>query len=624
MTTPQYFYDDDEYEMEAFHIRCLRQLANYVKNNMNNSSASNATVDTHGGGDDVVDDFTANFNAAQDVSVDTVLTSLLLNALAFVVLMASYEFLRRSFPAVYSSQIKRRYKAGLPEFDDSTSTSTDSALERVPSFSMAFGRTASFAALDKSLPDVISFNWAASVFNVSWTTVRKYSGLDGYFFLRYIRMNLRICAVTSFWALFILVPIYATGKNQNGEGGWYHVSVANVIKGSWRMWVPSIFAYLFSGFVFFVMKQEYRHFLELRMDFLARGSSHVHPQHHYSLLVENVPHDLRSEKALYDYFDKLFPGKIHSASVVLNLPDLEAVKLRCLRVCRRLEKSIAYWHATGARPTHNVGSPRMSILGVDLAPCDCSCGAYPDVAYVDNRSVNRRPARGTHVDSISYYTYDLADSNRNMYNMQQRKSEIALTGNSSFAVDTWLARLMISVNEVADQIMFDSAEDNALRATYTSFDETYGVPIPQAELMSSHYGSFGHKAVGISPRTSQCAPYAKRYDAHAMQRNDGSAPSPSLLAKVPEEASSDEGLPDHPAKTPSSEQLLVSSLFWSERGEGADSYLCLIEIVGSTIPTDEQSQAQGPGFYVWREKCVKETSRTNWTGLCCGWYQIRQ
>jgi hypothetical protein len=98
------------------------------------------------------------------------------------------------------------------------------------------------------------------------------------------------------------------------EVGWYHLSAANVSKGSWRMWVPSCFAYLFTGFIFFVMKQEYRHFLELRMDFLARGSSHVIKQHHYSLLVENIPHELRSEKALFDYFNKLFPGKVHSAA----------------------------------------------------------------------------------------------------------------------------------------------------------------------------------------------------------------------------------------------------------------------------------------------------------------------
>ena len=374
--------------MEPLHIQYLRRLVSFAGEQMVRRAADyseadgNSTTDytyaTYSAGDDDArsgDDFTSNFNAAQDVSVDTVVTSLYLNAFAFVVLMATYEVVRRSMPAVYSSHIKRLYKAGMPDNDDDESVGS---VKAAPSFSGPVQRTPSLVELDKSLPDIFSFNWVASVFNVSWTTVRKYSGLDGYFFLRLIRMNLRICAVTSFWAFFVLIPVYATGLNQNGEVGWYHFSAANVIRGSWRMWVPSIFAYLFTGFIFFVMKQEYRHFLELRMDFLARGSSHVHPQHHYSLLVENIPDDLRSEKALFEYFDKLFPGKVHSASVVLNLPDLEAVQARCQRVCRRLEKSIAFWHATGTRPTHNVGSPRVSILGVDMAPFDFSCGAYPE------------------------------------------------------------------------------------------------------------------------------------------------------------------------------------------------------------------------------------------------------
>jgi hypothetical protein len=332
---------------------------------------SNSTDDAVGS-----DDFASNLVAASDVSVDTVVTSIYLNGIAFVVLMASYEALRRLLPAVYSSRSKRQFKEGVTDPDPNDDSATDFFSEDSPRSS--FQRTSSLGSLDKSLPDVISANWVSSVFSVSWSTVRKYSGLDGYFFLRFIRMNLRICAVTSFWACVILVPVYATGISQNGEEGWYHVSVANVTRGSWRLWVPSCFAYFFSGFIFFVMKQEYRHFLELRMDFLARGNSHVHPQHHYSLLVENIPHDLRSEKALFVYFDKLFPGKVHSASVVLNLPDLEAVKAKSLRVCRRLEKSIAHYHATRTRPTHNVGSPRINILGIDLAPFDWSCGAYPE------------------------------------------------------------------------------------------------------------------------------------------------------------------------------------------------------------------------------------------------------
>jgi hypothetical protein len=110
------------------------------------------------------------------------------------------------------------------------------------------------------------------------------------------------------------------------------------------------------------------------------------------------------------------------------------------------------------------------------------------------------------VDSISYYTYDLADCNKHIYFTQQRITEIAYSGNKSTQADTWLARLMISAYEVANQILVDSAEDNALRASHSAFED--GAGIPQAELMSSRYGSFG--PLDISPRSSQFGNFASR------------------------------------------------------------------------------------------------------------------
>jgi hypothetical protein len=144
------------------------------------------------------------------------------------------------------------------------------------------------------------------VFGISWATVRKVAGLDGYFFLRYIRMCLRITAISTFWSLIILVPTFATGGV--GAVSWYHLSMLNISNGTWRTWVPVVFMYLFSAFCFFVMKQEYRHFIELRMYFLGKGASNINPQHHYSLAVDNIPIELRSDRALFDYFNRLFPG----------------------------------------------------------------------------------------------------------------------------------------------------------------------------------------------------------------------------------------------------------------------------------------------------------------------------
>ena len=506
--------------------------------------------------------------------MDTVLTSIYLNIILFVMIMLMYEWLRRLLPSVYSHEMKRQYKnaggwkkGGLENSKTTTSQETlesssdlqddDNSISRnnrkhylgddplamqqqqthiSNNSSSLNSRESSEFEIRKStsLPEVFSLHWVTNVLDVSWDTVRKYAGLDGYFFLRYIRMNLRITSVTCFWAFLILVPTYATGYNK-GQDGWYHMSVANVRDNSWRLWIPAFFAYFFTGFIFFVMKQEYRHFLELRMEFLARGTSYINPQHHYSLMVENIPQELRSEKALSDYFESLFPGKVHSTSMVLNLHDLETVATRCMRVCRRLEKSLAHYHATGERATHNVGSPRLTILGIDMAPCDgFCCGSSPNVAYVDNRRLTEKPQKGTHVDSISYYTYDLSEMNKIMCNLQGRKAEIALEGTNHPEASNWFTKLVVSAHEMANEIMLDSAEDNALRTSYSTVRET-GTPIPQAELMGTRtiYGTLGVSQ--ISARSAQCSPYISQRG--FSNRSNSSVGSDSSLLQDDDEGS---------------------------------------------------------------------------------------
>ena len=47
--------------------------------------------------------------------------------------------------------------------------------------------------------------------------------------------------------------------------------MANLNQGAKELWVPTLFLWLFSFYVFFVMKKEYNHFLDLRMKFLGNG-----------------------------------------------------------------------------------------------------------------------------------------------------------------------------------------------------------------------------------------------------------------------------------------------------------------------------------------------------------------
>ena len=389
--------------------------------------------------------------------------------------------------------------------------------------------------------------WCIPVHATPWSTLRHLAGLDAYFYLRYIRMCLKITSVSSFWAIIILFPTYATGGG--AQSGFYHFSMANVLQNDKaRVWIPTFFCWAFTMYCWFCIRNEMMHYLELRMEFLGgeeeewifkrmnewrngggggEGSGRVggygppkesfdannisninsteqdegeidthrsrsrsplldasftdikalslerkqknnthHPpssphsaqrqmnQHRYSLQIEKVPIALRSNTALYNYFNEIFPNQVHSACLTMNVPDLDALSSRRMRVCRRLEKSLAYYSVTGIRPTHVAGRPRFQCCGIESTPidgwcilCCCfidSCNAdthhshhHPDEED-DRRHPNKyrtevydsMPDKGETVDSILYYTYDLASCNLRLKKLQEEKFLIAETGNS--------------------------------------------------------------------------------------------------------------------------------------------------------------------------------------------------
>lgn len=186
---------------------------------------------------DGADEFASQLKPASDISVDAVMTSIYFNAFVFIFAMALYEVLRRLFPSVYASK-----RVNSDSTVNNTATASFSGINAYKGL-----QPENLAPMPED--SYVPFDWVLPVFGVSWSRVRKTAGLDAYFFLRFIRMNVRITTVSTFWAVVILAPVFATGPNQSS--GWYHLSMSNINSGTWRMWVPVIFMYFFSAFIFF-------------------------------------------------------------------------------------------------------------------------------------------------------------------------------------------------------------------------------------------------------------------------------------------------------------------------------------------------------------------------------------
>jgi len=206
------------------------------------------------------------------------------------------------------------------------------------------------------------------------------------------------------------------------------------------------------------------------MDFLGRGDKDVDPQQRYSIIVEKIPIELRSDQALFDYFNKLIPGgKVHSASVVMNIGELERLVLRRLRVVRRLEKAQAFHRATGKWATHIVGEPRISCLGIECLPFS-SLGRSNNMTKIERYEKGDEVfERGERVDSIEYYTRELATMNEKVLQLQQEMTDIASQGNDNTYATDWFGRI---VQHAFAAPLDDNDIGSESREKYGSFDAT--------------------------------------------------------------------------------------------------------------------------------------------------------
>jgi Calcium-dependent channel, 7TM region, putative phosphate/Late exocytosis, associated with Golgi transport/Cytosolic domain of 10TM putative phosphate transporter len=178
---------------------------------------------------------------------------------------------------------------------------------------------------------------------------------DGYMLIRYINVCLKMSFFLTLLGLVVLVPVYSFAQNKHFS--WTKYTLANIPNdpSAHQLWVPAIFAYIFSTYFCHLMYVEYRNFVKKRIQYLIQGDPDTPPQTYYTLMVEKVPINLRSAPALEAFFENLFPGDVHSVEVALDLKELDMMTKHRRFVRDSLEKSIALSKATGKQQLQWIG-----------------------------------------------------------------------------------------------------------------------------------------------------------------------------------------------------------------------------------------------------------------------------
>mmetsp|Transcript_92991 Transcript_92991/g.277576 ORF Transcript_92991/g.277576 Transcript_92991/m.277576 type:complete len:773 (-) Transcript_92991:115-2433(-) len=151
--------------------------------------------------------------------------------------------------------------------------------------------------------------------------------IDGQIVVRLCQLGLKFFALGTLTAC-VLIPLYEQGAGR--QKGVLRVTTSNLTQeDGWTFRAITVAAYLQAAAFFFLMHEEWGHFVRIRHRHFARvargecGPSAAQAQ--YSLMVERVPKDARTPEAIRGFFAELFDG-IHSC--VLQRDTAELYKMQ--------------------------------------------------------------------------------------------------------------------------------------------------------------------------------------------------------------------------------------------------------------------------------------------------------
>ena len=193
-------------------------------------------------------------------------------------------------------------------------------------------------------------SWWRAALDIDQEELLRCVGLDSYMFLRFLRLGARLCGLGTCLAV-ILIPVYATGDNTgNATLQFNQLTLARVETGSHRLWAAVAAWFIFVGFTLHSFWTEWKLYSKNRYAFLARGDIDMEPEYRYAVRVEQIPSKYRTDQALYDYFDRLFPNQVQQATVFVETPELNKLMQERQEHIEQLEKVVAFLHAKPDKP----------------------------------------------------------------------------------------------------------------------------------------------------------------------------------------------------------------------------------------------------------------------------------
>ncbi|CAA7269965.1 unnamed protein product [Cyclocybe aegerita] len=180
------------------------------------------------------------------------------------------------------------------------------------------------------------FLWPVKVFNADFRNIITANGLDAYFFVRFLRVMAIALLPIWFLSWAVLLPVTSVNTSVEGLSGLDIFTFGNVAKDKQvRYAAHLILVYLFTIWIFVIIKKEMRHFVFTRQQHLMERI-HAKSVQANTILITGIPTKYLTQDALYKLFNGL-PGGVKKIWINRNLKELPDIYDRRLAATAKLE-----------------------------------------------------------------------------------------------------------------------------------------------------------------------------------------------------------------------------------------------------------------------------------------------
>ncbi|KAJ5318162.1 hypothetical protein PENANT_c052G04904 [Penicillium antarcticum] len=239
-------------------------------------------------------------------------------------------------------------------------------------------------------------NWVGTFLKIEDNHVLHHSSLDGYLFLRFLRVLAATCLTGCLITWPILLPIHATGGGGNDQ---LDILSFSNIKDPNRYYANVIVGCVYFTFVFYVVTRESLYYANLRQAYL-NSPAYASRMSSRTLLFMSVPEAYKNEKKLRQVFGE----SIRNVWITSDCSKLKSLVSDRDGLAEKLEtaETKLIRRANKAR----MKAIRKGELEIDTC-LDCE-SSNPAWSHQVQRPTHRLKFFGKKVDSIHWYRTELA------------------------------------------------------------------------------------------------------------------------------------------------------------------------------------------------------------------------